>query len=187
MIAKIGSYKKDYPAETNDFDVSIVSLPEFVKIYQNLQEDGLPRHEERFKRLLNEGAIQGIVLFKNQMEIFEKDIEDKIKDINKSLIEIDYNKGTYIILEYHKTQDKQIRDFKFDLSKCLESGYGEKDLYNETKFMEVKKILDKFNSNESEDIVWTNKVTDVRNWFTFTVSEKWREDNSKRILQRFFR
>jgi uncharacterized protein YPO0396 len=180
LIGKMGNYKKDYPAETNEVDVSINSLPEFIKFARKLEEEDLPKHEERFKRFLNEGAIQGIVLFKNQMEVFEKDIEDKIRDINKSLVEIDYNPGTYIILDNPKTQDKQIRDFKDDLRKCLENSFNETDLYNEKKFNQVRKILDRFNSGDTEDLTWTSKVTDVRNWFTFTVSEKWREDNSEK-------
>ncbi len=180
IITKMGNFKKDYPAETVEVDVSINSLPEFIKFAKRIEDDDLPKHETRFKRLLNEGAIQGIVLFKNQLEIYEKDIEDKIRDINKSLVEIDYNTGTFIILDNPKSDDKQIRDFKNDLSTCLENAFGESDLYNERKFMQVKKILDRFNSGESEDLSWTNKVTDVRNWFTFTVSEKWREDNSEK-------
>src|SRR6185436_20418849 len=87
---------------------------------------------------------------------------------------------TFIILDNPKTQDKQIRDFKEDLRKCLENSFNETELYNEKKFNQVRKILDRFNSGESEDINWTGKVTDVRNWFTFTVSEKWREDNSEK-------
>jgi uncharacterized protein YPO0396 len=180
LIGKMGNYKNDYPAETNEVDVSISSLPEFKKFSQKLQEEDLPKHEERFKRFLNEGAIQGMVLFKNQLEVFEKDIEDKIREINKSLVEIDYNPGTYIMLDNPKTQDRQIRDFKDDLRKCLENSFNETELYNEKKFNQVRKILDRFNSGDSEDLNWTNKVSDVRNWFTFTVSEKWREDNSEK-------
>jgi uncharacterized protein YPO0396 len=29
-----------------------------------------------------------------------------------------------------------------------------------------------------QDRRWTAKVTDVRNWFVFAASERWREDNS---------
>jgi subfamily B ATP-binding cassette protein MsbA len=37
--------------------------------------------------------------------------------------------------------------------------------YEINKFNQVKKILDRFNSGNPVDINWTNKVTDVRNWY----------------------
>jgi len=179
IIYHMSNYKKDYPSETNHIDVSIYSIPDFEKIYQTIKEEDLPKHEERFKDLLREKTIQSIVLFKNQLEIFEKDIEDKIKDINHSLMDIDYNPGTFIIIEYSKTSDKQIREFKTELQDCIEVTVDE-ELYTEEKFNKVKKILDKFSSSDPINISWTEKVTDVRNWFIFTVSERWRGDNSEK-------
>ena len=44
----------------------------------------------------------------------------------------------------------------------------------------MKVILDRFSSNDSKQIEWTNKVTDVRNWFIFNASEKYLEDNSEK-------
>ncbi|MBC7473393.1 MAG: ATP-dependent exonuclease SbcCD, C subunit-like protein, partial [Candidatus Sericytochromatia bacterium] len=180
IINRMVNYKREYPSETIEVDASILSLHEFVKIAQHIETDDLPRHEERFKRLLNEETINSIVLFKNQLEIYEKEIEAKIKDINKSLVEIDYNNGTYIKLDNPKTQDKEIRDFKSDLKTCLENITDENDYYSEDKFNSVKAILDRFNSAESVDLSWTAKVTDVRNWFTFTASERWKEDDAEK-------
>jgi uncharacterized protein YPO0396 len=44
----------------------------------------------------------------------------------------------------------------------------------------VKKFLDRFMSNESKEIEWTRKVTDVRNWFLFSASERYFEDDSEK-------
>jgi uncharacterized protein YPO0396 len=47
----------------------------------------------------------------------------------------------------------------------------------------VKKIIDRFKGRENStdaDRKWTQKVTDVRNWFLFSASERWREDDQEK-------
>jgi uncharacterized protein YPO0396 len=180
ITKKMLGYKRDYPAETGEVDDSVEAIPEFRSFAEKLKKDDLPKHEQRFKKLLNEGTIQGILIFKTKLDQFELDIEDKIKKINESLVEIEYNPGTYIKLNSDRNQDADISQFKFDLRNCLENTLGETDLYNEEKFLQVKQILDRFRSGESKDILWTQKVTDVRNWFRFTASERWKEDHSEK-------
>lgn len=177
IMSRMQKYKSDYPTETIEVDVSLESLNEFKQFFHKIQNEDLPKHEERFRELLNKDTINDIALFKNQLEIYAKDIEDKIKQINLSLKDIEYNTGTYIEIITDKAQDKNVVDFKEYLRRCLEQIEGETEIYNDEKFNRVKVILDRFNSGETADINWTNKVTDVKNWFSFSVSEKWKEDN----------
>ena len=54
--------------------------------------------------------------------------------------------------------------------------------YSESKFLQVKRIIERFRGRDglSEmDRRWSTKVTDVRHWFVFAASERWREDNSE--------
>ncbi len=54
--------------------------------------------------------------------------------------------------------------------------------YSEAKFLQVRRIIDRFQCREAYadlDRHWTAKVTDVRNWFVFAASERWREDDSE--------
>lgn len=180
LVKKMQIYKNEYQAETGEVDASMEAIPEFREFAQKLKNDDLPKHEQRFKKLLNEGTIQGILIFKNQLELFEQDIGDKIKKINESLVEIEYNPGTYIKLNNDRNQDRDINQFKIDLRHCLENTLGETDHYNEDKFLQVKKILDRFKSGENQEIIWTQRVTDVRNWFLFTASERWKEDHTEK-------
>jgi uncharacterized protein YPO0396 len=46
----------------------------------------------------------------------------------------------------------------------------------------VKSIIERFRGREGQtdlDARWTRKVTDVRNWFIFSASERWREDDQE--------
>ena len=46
----------------------------------------------------------------------------------------------------------------------------------------MRRIIERFRGREGlsdQDRRWTRKVCDVRNWFGFSASERWREDGSE--------
>jgi len=147
-----------------------------------LQADGLPRFEARFKELLNENTIREIANFQSQLHLERLSIKERIEKINASLHEIDYNPNRFIVLEDDHNGDPEIRDFQHDLRACTEGTLtGSEDIqYSEAKFLQVKAIIERFRGREGMtdlDKRWTRKVTDVRNWFAFSASERWREDD----------
>ncbi|MCP4721517.1 MAG: AAA family ATPase [Desulfobacteraceae bacterium] len=178
IISGMQNFKNTYPEKTSEADASIDSLNEFNEILNNLLTQDLPRHEARFKELLNTGTINSIVLFQNRLDKKRREIEKKINIINTSLQEVEYSPGTFIELLIAPSQDSEIRDFKTDLKQCLSHTLDGEDIYNEKKFLAVKKLLDRFNTRQGYadiDKKWTAKVTDVRNWFVFSAVEKWQE------------
>ena len=81
-----------------------------------------------------------------------------------------------------------MRDFQTELRACLDgslagagttAGEQQSEQYSETKFLQVKAIIERLRGREGQtdaDRRWATKVTDVRNWFVFAASERWRED-----------
>jgi uncharacterized protein YPO0396 len=171
ITKKMYIFCNTYKEETIEIDSSIHSGNEFQKFLQKVEQEDLPRHEERFKQELNENTIQNILTFKNELEIQEKEIESRIGEINKSLIDIEYNQGTYIQITCEKNEELEIREFKEMLRNALETGESFEEAYGEKNFFRVKEIIDRFNSGERADIEWTGRVTDVKNWFRFVVDE----------------
>ncbi|MFZ0727494.1 MAG: SbcC/MukB-like Walker B domain-containing protein, partial [Desulfobacterales bacterium] len=77
-----------------------------------------------------------------------------------------------------------IRDFHAELRACTEGALTGSDdaQYSEAKFLQVRRIIERFRGREGQselDRRWTAKVTDVRNWFVFAASERWREDDGE--------
>jgi len=184
LVRRMQDYCRDYPAETIEVDAAIESGGEFKEMLKELQKDDLPRFEKKFKELLNENTIREIANFQSQLNRERQEIKERIDLINQSLADIEYNPGRYIQLEAQTSQDNDIRDFQIDLRKCTEGSLtgSTGDQYAESKFLEVKKIIDRFRGREGSsdlDKKWTLKVTDVRNWYSFAASEKWLEDNSE--------
>lgn len=178
IIKLMKDYINAFPSESIELSAEIESLPEYLQRMESILQQDLPRHERRFKQMLNENTINDISTFDNKLDIHQKGIQEKINKINNHLKEVEYNRGTYIKIEIDKNTDIEIKRFKEDLKACYSNILSGQDAYNEDRFNQVKKLLDKFNSQANLDIEWTNKVTDVRNWFMFNASEKYLADDS---------
>ena len=182
IIDAMRAYIDTYPLETRDADASIDGGDEYRVMLANLRSDDLPRFEARFKSLLNENTIREVANFQSQLARERATIQERIDRINQSLRGINYNPGRYIVLEAEPNTDPEIRDFRQDLRACTEgtlTGSEDGD-YSEGKFLQVKRIIERFRGREGTaelDRRWSRKVTDVRSWFVFSASERWREDD----------
>ena len=178
------AFNDAFKLETSEIDASIDSAADYEKLMGQLRRDDLPRFVARFKELLNVNTINEIANFNAQLARERETIKERIAHINKSLVEIDYNPGRYIVLESQASPDAEIRNFQSELRACTEGAVTGSDdaQYSEAKFLQVKAIIDRFRGREGlseQDRRWTGKVSDVRNWFLFAASERWREDDAE--------
>lgn len=185
ITGQMSDYKNAYPQETREVDADVASAGEFSGMLDTLQSEDLPRHEQRFKQMLNEGTIHNMAMFQNWLDHQQQTIRDKIDTINRSLSAIDYSDGSYIRLVADNHRDPEINQFKIDVRNCLGESLSPDatEHYAENKFIQVKEIIERFNGREGQadlDKRWTKKVTDVRNWFLFNASERFREDDSEK-------
>ncbi len=188
IIDAMRSFSTRYPLETQEVDVAVDSAGDYRSLLAKLNADDLPRFEARFKELLNENTIREVANFNIQLNRERTTIAERITRINQSLTQIDYNPGRYIELVAQPSTDADVRDFRSELLSCLDRSVGgtsadakdgQDGQYSEVKFLQVKRIIDRLRGREGLaelDRRWTAKVTDVRNWFVFAASERWKED-----------
>ena len=173
-------FRTAFPQEVAELDDSIESGPEYRTLHDRVANDDLPRFEAEFRRSLRENAIHEIAGLAAALNGQERTIRDRVDTINGSLRSIDYNPGRYIRLLPQSTPNTEIRAFRDDLQSCtsnITGGTGEDDQYSEERFLQVKAIIDRFKGREGftdQDRTWTRHVTDVRQWFVFAASERWR-------------
>jgi uncharacterized protein YPO0396 len=184
IIDAMRRYKNEWPVETSEVDVSVEAAGEYRGMLERLRADDLPRFEKRFKELLNENTIREVANFQAQLNRERQEIRERIGTINGSLSQIDYNPNRYISLLAEPAQDADVRDFRESLRACTEGALtgSDDEQYSEAKFLQVKAIIERFRGREGHtelDQRWTRKVTDVRNWFVFSASERWREDDTE--------
>ncbi|GAC1495461.1 MAG: ATP-binding protein [Pseudarthrobacter sp.] len=177
-VRQMADFRNKYPNETTDVDASLEAAPDYNRLLEQLVGNDLPRFENQFKDLLNQNTIREVVAFNAFLDSRRQNIMDRIGEINESLAGIPYNTGRHIQLEHQAASDQDVREFGSDLRACSEGTIGETDQYSEQKYLQVERLIDRFRGREGLtdlDRKWTAKVTDVRNWFTFSASEKWTE------------
>ena len=177
-VTKMADFRNKYPNETTDIDAALEAAGEYNRLLEQLVSNDLPRFEARFKESLNQNTINEVVAFNAFLDSRRQDIINRISDINQSLAGIEYNPGRHIQLEHQNTTDQDVREFGIDLRACSEGTIGQEEQYSEQKYLQVERLIERFRGREgltNLDERWTSKVTDVRNWFTFSASEKWTE------------
>ncbi|WP_049822448.1 ATP-binding protein [Arthrobacter sp. H41] len=177
-IRLMAEFRGRYPGETTDMDAALDAASEYNRLLVQLVSNDLPRFEAHFKESLNQNTIHEVVAFNAFLDARRQDIADRIHEINRSLAGIEYNPGRHIQLEPRPTTDPEVRDFGVELRACSEGTLGNEDQYSEQKFLQVEQLIERFRGRDgltTLDERWTAKVTDVRNWFTFSASEKWTE------------
>jgi uncharacterized protein YPO0396 len=184
VINAMRGFKEEFKAESVELDVDMTALPEYERLLLALEADDLPRFESRFKELLNQNTINEIATFNGQLNQERELIRERVREINGSLRAIDYNPGRYIELVATESTDPEIREFRQALRDCTEgtAAGSDDDQYSERKFLQIKSIIDRFRGRDGLtdlDRRWTTKVTDVRNAFLFSASERYRSDGTE--------
>ena len=184
VVSRMSEFRKRYPLQTAELDDSLQSASEYRALRDRLVNDDLPRFESEFKTYLNTNILRDIAGFSAELNKQLDLIKRRIGTINDSLVGIDYNPERYIRLETQPTINVEIRDFRVALRECTTGALGgdgtDQDL--EQRFLQVKRIIERFKGRAGqtdEDRRWTRRVTDVRNWFAFSASERWRTDGAE--------
>jgi uncharacterized protein YPO0396 len=177
LLLSMERFKTAYAEDMVDIDVNIDAAGDFRTLYQAIIKDDLPRYEKRFKELLDEKVVMDVTSFSNYLNKECEQIQEKIRDLNGSLQQIDYSPETYIVLNCEKTSDQAVNEFRHMLLNCFENlGTRAGSERNELGFKRIKELVNRFDTEE----YWTARVTDVRNWLEFSASERYRNsDNEK--------
>lgn len=183
LTKNMAEFRNDFPEQTDELAVSADALNEYRSLLEQLRRDDLPKFEGRFRELLRTNTIREIALFQNHLDELCHEIEERIRMINRSLSEIDYNANRYIQMEQRYAATETVREFRAQLRACTDNAFtGSEDSYSEAKFRQVADIVERLQGREGhteEDAKWCRYVIDVRNWYSFAAIERWRDKDEE--------
>ncbi|HEY5978476.1 MAG TPA: SbcC/MukB-like Walker B domain-containing protein [Microlunatus sp.] len=172
----MGDLLRRWPELRADLDVDVEARGDFVALRDRVATDDLPRFESEFKEQLNKNAIQELAGFNNWLHRQAAAIDERVGRINEALGAVPYNRGRYIRLEKEPTSNSDVVLFRSDLRNLTnDSLVVDGDQYSEQRFLDVQRIIERFRGREGyadSDRTWSRRVTDVRNWFVFSASER---------------
>ena len=176
LAAAMNEVLRRWPELSAEMSANADSRGEFLAFHQRVADDDLPRFEAEFKRQLNLNTINELAQFNAWLRRQADDIDDRVARINEALGAIPYNPGRYIKLEKQPTTHSEVIEFRSELRRATDDTLsGDDDHYSEQRFLEVKRLIERFRGREGyadADRAWTRRVTDVRNWFVFSASER---------------
>jgi uncharacterized protein YPO0396 len=165
-----------WPELRADMDANVEARQEFLAFRDRIATDDLPRFESEFKEQLNKNAIQELAGFNNWLHRQASAIDERVDRINEALGAVPYNPGRFIRLEKEPTWNHDIAQFRADLRNLTNDSLAvDGDQYSEQRFLDVKRVIERFRGRDGyaeSDKNWTRRVTDVRNWFVFSASER---------------
>lgn len=165
-----------WPELRADMDASVDARGDFLAFQERVATDDLPRFESEFKEQLNKNAIQELAGFNNWLGRQASAIDERVDRINEALGAVPYNPGRFIKLEKEPTTNQDVAQFRSDLRNLTNDTLTvDGDQYSEQRFLDVKRIIERFRGRDGyaeSDKNWTRRVTDVRNWFVFSASER---------------
>ncbi|MDF2827226.1 MAG: hypothetical protein K0R01_509 [Mycobacterium sp.] len=165
-----------WPELRSDMDANVEARGDFLAFRDRVATDDLPRFESEFKEQLNKNAIQELAGFNNWLGRQASAIDERVDRINEALGAVPYNPGRFIRLEKEPTTNQDVAQFRSDLRSLTDDTLAvDGDQYSEQRFLDVKRIIERFRGRDSyaeSDKNWTRRVTDVRNWFVFSASER---------------
>ncbi len=183
LTTYMGKFHGDFPAQSNDLAITPDALGEYRAMLEQLRRDDLPRFEGKFREMLKTNTIREITLFHNHLEELCREIEERIRMINRSLADIDYNENRYIQMDGRRAASDLVKEFRAQLQACTDNAFtGSDEAYGEEKFYEVAKIVERLQGrpgHTEEDAKWYRQVIDVRNWYSFAAIERWRENDEE--------
>ena len=163
----------DWGGDVINISVGLNSLDELEELYNVIRNQRLVEHKRRFREYMDKSMLDALTNYRTWMSNEEDKIKDVIEELNIPLKKITFNKNpdTYLQLECRSTKEQEIRAFKEQLSatipNAIEFASNKDDAYRNQVFSKIKDLITELQKEEA----WRKKVTDVRNWLSFSARE----------------
>lgn len=167
ILDSMNTFRREYPDEGVSLTATIASLAAFDRIVHQLENDDLPKYEERFKQMLDRTVTRGIQVFSSHLTEQERAIDRSIAELNESLAQVDYGGGSIIRLIGERTNDPEVNDFQRELKACIPNAGDNSHEELDRAYNRIKALITHFD----EDPNWMRRVIDVRRWRVFAAEQ----------------
>lgn len=172
---KFDEFIIEWPAEAEGLDSTLAAAPDFFSKLARLETDGLPAHEQRFFELLESQSHQNLAALSTYLSDARKEILERMELVNDSLSKVPFNQSTnqvtFLTIEANDRQLPEVRDFKQEIQQALSHAWSEDRELAESRFLSMRKLVQRLSSQEPDDKRWRHLVLDVRQHMEFIGKE----------------
>lgn len=161
----------EWPAEAEGLDATLAAASDFFAKLTRLETDGLPAHEHRFFELLESQSHQNLAALSTYLNDARKEILERMELVNNSLAQVPFNQSTnqttYLQIDPSDRQLPDVREFKQEIQQALSHAWSEDRDLAETRFLALRRLVERLSSQEPENKRWRQAVLDVRQHMEF--------------------
>ncbi len=191
LLNVFATFKQRWPDAALQLDARIESAPEFFEKLDNLQREGLPKFEARFKDLLNNQARQNLTDLYQEIDDERNLIKERLREVNKSLARVVFNRTggvpSYLRIAIADRNLPEVKEFKSIQRSIMGREIDTRDTEAaESYFERINSLVQKLNANSKDpaQLRWRDRVLDVRQHVEFKGVEFEREDEGgERVVE----
>jgi uncharacterized protein YPO0396 len=161
---QLGAFKRGWPMAAADLDETLASAPEYLKLLTGIEQDGLPRFEERFAALLKDQSTENLAALSRHVDEARRQIRERMALVNEGLAEAEFNAGTHLQIQVSERQLPDVLVFREQVREVLEhvwtTALDAADA--EARFKTLSAIVARLAGDEPDDKRWRQQVLDVR-------------------------
>jgi uncharacterized protein YPO0396 len=154
-----------------DMDATLSSAQEYFAKLTRLETDGLPAHEQRFFKLLQDQSHNNLAALSTYLNNERKAILERLTIVNTSLEQVPFNETatqrTILRIDASDRQLPDVREFRQTISQALSYAWSEDRENAEERFLALRQIVERLSSQELEHKRWREAVLDVRQHVEF--------------------
>ncbi len=175
------AFKREHKAASADMGDTMADWPDYAALLSKIEDDDLPRFEERFFTLLNEQSDRHLAKLRQRLITEKDEIRDRMNIVNDALSQSEFNTGTYLRIMDRPRSLPDVTAFLNDLRACLERNIKPDATREEREeqFDALNVIVQRLHSDKDEDERWKSLVLDVRHHVEFLAKEF---DDAGRVL-----
>ena len=180
--AQFAIFISTWRADADGLDARIGAASDFFRKLARLESDGLPAHEQRFFDLLQNQSHQNLAALSSYLNDARKAILARMELVNDSLRQVPFNssehQSTYLHIQPKDRQLPEVQQFKQDIGSALKHAWIEDREFAESRFIELRRLVNRLASQEPENRRWREAVLDVRQHVEF-IGREFDENNQE--------
>ena len=175
MVAAMSEFLKEFTEFGQTLSTGRAYASSFLAVQSRIEGEDLPKHRERFEHYLNENLVGDLLMLNSRLDEHGQAIESRVEEVNQALRTIEYSENTYVQLHLVNRPNAQVSEFKRSLKECFEYGIAPAPEERLRVFTRVRALLEKFQADPDG----TQRITDVRTWYSTGVKELRQHDASE--------
>jgi uncharacterized protein YPO0396 len=166
--AAFTAFKREWKNEAANMDETLASAGDYFQLLVRLENDNLPKYEDRFFELLQNQSNQNLAALNTTISNGRKEIYERMEEVNFSLGRAPFNPNTFLRIHTQDRNLEPVKEFRQEITNALSHAWSSGNREQaERRFEVLRALVKRLSSQETEDKNWKKTVLDVREHVEF--------------------